>query len=73
MWFCADVRCLARQVFHESGPPLWRGERVRKESTVDSCFRYEEVDHMVGEILAILAVVALCVLFVTEVGSPYHR
>jgi hypothetical protein len=35
--------------------------------------RYEEVGHMVGEILAILTVVALCLLFLHEVGSPYHR
>lgn len=29
--------------------------------------------NMVGEILVILAVVALCLLFVHEAGSPYHR
>jgi len=28
---------------------------------------------MVAEILAILVVMALCLLFVHEVGSPYHR
>ena len=28
---------------------------------------------MVVEIVAILAVMALCLLFVHEAGSPYHR
>jgi flagellar biogenesis protein FliO len=35
--------------------------------------RHEEVGRMVGEVLAILAVVALCLWFLREVGSPYHR
>jgi hypothetical protein len=43
------------------------------DQPVDSSFRYEEVGHMVVEILAILIVMALCLLFVYEVGSPYHR
>jgi hypothetical protein len=52
---------------------LRREMRFQQGSTVDSYFRYEEVDHMVGEILAMLVVVALCLLFVHDVGSPYHR
>ena len=44
-----------------------------RDEPVDSSFRYEEVGRMVVEILAILAVVALCLLFVHDVGSPYHR
>jgi len=54
-------------------PSVESQSRFQQGSTVASNFRHEEVDRMVGEILAILAVLALCLLFIHEVGSPYHR
>ena len=46
---------------------------LRVRSTSPSGVRYKEIGHMVGEILAILAVMALLTFFLHEVGSPYHR
>jgi hypothetical protein len=43
------------------------------DQPANSGFRYKEVGHMLGEFVAILAVMALLLFFLHEVGSPYHR
>ena len=53
-----------------SGPPLETRHLIGQPA--NSGVRYKEVGHMVGDALAILAVMALLLLFLHEVGSPYH-